>query len=87
MKSKSIKWKEVSFSAIQEAQSTGLLKPIPPERLPAWAQKLETVSGGWLSYYGGPPAESTESLSTSTIKVRVDLERIDHTDTGMLKYY
>jgi len=87
MKNKPIKWKEVSFSTLQKVQSTGLLKPIPSECLPTWAQELETVNGAWLSYYGGQQTASTGSLSTSAVNARVDLERIDPTDTGLFKYY
>ena len=83
-KIKSFKWKEVIFSALHEVESTGLLKPVPLECLPAWAQKLETVSGAWISYYGRQTAASTESLSTPAVNARVDLERIDPTDTGLL---
>ena len=81
-----LQWREVDVPALNQALSSGQTYYVPPELMPDWAQGLKTVSGVWLHYHRGQPAGSTVSLSTSQAQARLDIERFDPTDAGLLKY-
>jgi len=74
-----VKWKVVSFPALEGALSTGEVQALPREEWPAWAQTAPDFSGAWYSYVGGPSATSSGDLSTGNVQASVDLERINST--------
>lgn len=80
------KWREVGLPAFSTALSSGQTYFVPPELRPGWARALPTMSGAWLHFVGGQPPASTGSLSTQVAQARMDTERFDPTQTGLLKY-
>ena len=58
-----LEWREVGMPALNSSLSSGTTSYIPPELRPEWCQ-LPQVTGAWLYYEGGAPAETTGSLST-----------------------
>ena len=81
-----LKWREVELPALEAAFSSGQTYFVPPELRPEWMQQVKVVSAAWLYFEGGPAAPSTASLSPQSAQVRVDVERIDSADPGLLKY-
>jgi hypothetical protein len=81
-----IKWKEISVPALETILSTGQAQPLAPEAWPLWAHTTPEFSGAWFSYVGGPPATSTGTLSTGSVKAYVDIERTA-SQPPTLRYY